>query len=54
METFSQICDLDDDGEFASEMIEAYFAQATKTFRDMDDALCVYLISSVPYLTAPL
>jgi hypothetical protein len=53
-ETFDQIRELDEDGEFASEMIEAFFEQAIKTFREMDEALCVYLISSSPYLTALL
>ena len=33
-------------------MIEAFFEQATKTFKEMDEALCVYLISPARYLTA--
>jgi len=53
-DTFDQIRELDEDGEFASEMIEAFFEQAVKTFREMDEALCVYLISSAPYLTATM
>ncbi|KAF8742310.1 hypothetical protein AX14_005476 [Amanita brunnescens Koide BX004] len=38
-ETFDQILDLDEDGAFLSEMIEAFFEQATKTFKEMDEAL---------------
>lgn len=42
MEIFNQIIELDeddDDLEFSTGMVEAYFAQADKTFTDMDDAL---------------
>jgi hypothetical protein len=44
-ETFDQIRELDESNEFVSEMIEAFFEQATATFVKMDTALCVYLIS---------
>ncbi|KAJ3474659.1 hypothetical protein NLI96_g12332 [Meripilus lineatus] len=42
MEIFEQILELDEDDEdleFSSGMVEAYFAQADKTFDDMDEAL---------------
>jgi hypothetical protein len=43
METFHQILDLDEDGthEFSREMALAYFSQASTTFVEMDQALCV-------------
>jgi len=48
METFTQILELDEvdeDGEndyaFSKEMVNAYFEQAEKTFKEMDDALWV-------------
>jgi len=43
MEIFNQILELDDEDdethEFSWSMVRAYFEQAEKTFRDMDDAL---------------
>ncbi len=42
MEIFNQIIELDEDDEdleFSTGMVEAYFAQADKTFTDMDEAL---------------
>lgn len=55
MDIFNQILELDDDvdededGEdgykFSKTMILAYFAQATKTFGEMDEALCELLCS---------
>lgn len=42
METFRQILELDEDGhDFSRGMAWAYFSQASGTFQDMDDALCV-------------
>lgn len=42
-ETFTQILDLDEDDthDFSLGMAEAYFAQASTTFVDMDNALYV-------------
>jgi len=41
METFNQITELDEDGDdsFSRSMVESYFDQAKKTFKDMDEAL---------------
>ncbi|KAI0262593.1 signal transduction histidine kinase [Gloeopeniophorella convolvens] len=39
-DVFEQILDLDEDGEqFSKDMVDAYFAQADKTFAEMDAAL---------------
>jgi len=52
MDIFNQILELDDEDEdggdsheFSRTMIFAYFAQATKTFKEMDQALCEPLCS---------
>lgn len=47
METFTQILDLDEDGnhDFSRGMAWAYFSQAEETFELLDDAL--YVMSSV-------
>jgi hypothetical protein len=40
---FDQVLELDDeDGLFSKDMVDAYFAQADKTFKDMDAALCAF------------
>lgn len=39
MEVFEQILDLDDDDDFAQEMIDGYLSQAEDTFKNMDTAL---------------
>jgi len=42
METFNQILELDDEDEtheFSWSMVRAYFEQAERKFRDMDDAV---------------
>lgn len=43
IETFQQILDLDEDEthDFSLGMTEAYFSQASTTFTDMYNALCV-------------
>ena len=42
-DVFDQVLELDDDdGLFSKDMVDAYFVQADKTFKDMDAALCVF------------
>lgn len=51
MDIFSQILELDDEEDeddchqFSRTMIQAYFAQAKKTFQEMDEALYESLCS---------
>jgi hypothetical protein len=41
---FDQVLELDDDdGLFSKDMVDAYFVQADKTFKDMDAALCAFI-----------
>lgn len=43
-EVFDQVLELDDDdGLFSKDMVDAYFVQADKTFKDMDAALCAFM-----------
>jgi hypothetical protein len=52
MEIFSQIQDMDDDDdddgeggghEFSKSIVWGYFEQAENTFKQMEEAMCVYL-----------
>lgn len=48
-EVFGQVLELDEDDElFSKDMVDAYFAQAEKTFKDMDGALCAFMPASAP------
>lgn len=54
METFQQIMDMDEEDEvdedsdekhsFSKGIVWGYFTQAEETFKDMEDALCVFSI----------
>lgn len=53
METFQQIMDMDEEDEvdedsdekhsFSKGIVWGYFTQAEETFKEMEDALCVFL-----------
>jgi osomolarity two-component system phosphorelay intermediate protein YPD1 len=52
-DVFGQMLELDDEDDevlFSKNMVDEYFAQADKTFDDMDAALCV---SAVPSALPP-
>ena len=51
LDVFDQVLELDEVGEdelFSKDMVDAYFIQAEKTFKEMDAALCAFATPSAP------
>jgi hypothetical protein len=55
MEAFGQLIELDEDDDlsFSETITLEYFAQASKTFEEMDENLLVYLGSNYRILLSP-